>query len=62
MLERVALVCGCAWALLVCGEEALVEARESHGKVLSDCTHFLLRELKIRSHATHNLLYVDDMM
>ena len=35
-------VCGCARALLVGGGEALVEARERHGKVLSKCTHFLL--------------------
>ena len=42
-LERmVACVCRCAWALLVGGGEALVEARERHGKVLSDCMHSLL--------------------
>lgn len=36
-------VCGFAWAMLVGGGEALVEARERHDKVLSDCMHSLLR-------------------
>ena len=35
-------MCGCARALLVGGGEALVEARERHGKVLNDCMHPLL--------------------
>ena len=37
-----ARVCGCARALLVGGGQALVEARERHCKVLSDCMHRML--------------------
>ena len=38
----VARVCECTRTLLVGGGEALVEARERHDKVLSDCMHSLL--------------------
>ena len=55
-------VCLCARALLVGGGEALVEARERHGKVLSDCMHFMLRLLELCSHITYNLLYVDGVV
>jgi hypothetical protein len=56
-----ACVCGCARALLVGIEEELAKAWEIHGKVLSDCMHYLLRQLELRSHIIYDFLYVDDM-